>query len=197
MLLKLKEGEVKTNHFSPTGFYSSAINNELLEDLFNRLTREVEYKIVADEVFNTEITSGKSKKTYFVKDSEKNNIDKWLAAGYTEAIRTPDNTIVFVTENTANEMKDDLRDCIGCLSCCQFSSWSQYFPEQNYTCGAIPDPRKFCIQKALQYAKQGINHSKELLFSGTNGYRFATDPFYKNGRIPTIKELIDGIMTFK
>lgn len=193
-LLHLKEGDVKTNHFSPTGFYSSAINNEFLQSLYDRITREIEYRVVADETFNIEIVCGKSKKHYFIKECEKINVEKWLNAGYTEALRTPDETIIFVKEETAKEIQTDMKECIGCLSCCHFSSWSQYFPEQGYTCGAIPDPRSFCIQKALQYAKKGIKYSKELLFAGSNAYRFAIDPFYKNGFIPTIKELIDGIM---
>lgn len=196
-LLHLKEGDVKTNHFSPTGFYSSAINNEFLQSLYDRLTREIPYKVVADEVFNTEIVCGRSQKHYFIKESEKENVKKWINAGYTEALRTPDETIVFVKKETEDELRDDMRHCIGCLSCCHFSTWSQYFPEQGYSCGAIPDPRSFCIQKALQYAKKGICNSKALLFAGSNAYRFATDPFYKDGFIPTIKELIDRILTGK
>ena len=197
ILLNLKEGDVKTNHFSPTGFYSSAINNELLQTLYDRLTREIEYKVVADETFNTEIVCGKSQKHYFIKESEKNNVQKWISEGYTEALRTPDNTIVFVKKEEEEEMKEDMKNCIGCLSCCHFSTWSQYFPEQGYTCGTIPDPRSFCIQKALQYAKRGTNYAKELLFAGSNAYRFALDPFYKNGFIPTIKQLVDRILTGK
>jgi len=197
VLLKLKEGDVITNHFSPTGFYSSAVNNELLESLFDKLRREIEYKVVADDTFNTGVTCGMTQKTFFIKESDKAKANEWIKNGFTEALRTPSDTIIFVTESTADEIKDDLKNCIGCLSCCQFSSWSQYFPEQGYTCGTIPDPRKFCIQKALQLAKRGIEKSKQLLFAGTNAYRFSTDPFYKNGFIPTIKELVDRIMEFK
>lgn len=196
-LLNLKEGDVKTNHFSPTGFYSSAINNEFLQSLYDRLTREIPYKIVADETFNTEIVCGKTNKHYFIEEKEKANVEKWLKAGYTEALRTPDETIVFVTQETEREIHTDMKNCIGCLSCCHFSSWSQYFPEQGYTCGATPDPRTFCIQKALQYAKKGIYNDKALLFAGSNAYRFATDPFYKDGFIPTIKQLVDRILTGK
>lgn len=196
-LLHVKQEDIKTNHFSPTGFYSSAINNECLQSLYDRLTREIQYKIVADEVFNTEIVCGKSQKHYFIKESEKSNVAKWIDAGYTEALRTPDETIVFVKKETTEEIHKDMKECIGCLSCCHFSSWSQYFPEQGYSCGTTPDPRSFCIQKALQYAKKGINQSKQLLFAGSNAYRFGIDPFYKDGFVPTIKQLIDRILTGK
>lgn len=196
-LLNLKEGDVKTNHFSPTGFYSSAINNEFLQSLYDRVTREISYKVVADETYNTEIVCGKSQKHYFIKESEKENVKKWIDAGYTEALRTPDETIIFVRKEVEEEIRDDMRQCIGCLSCCHFSTWSQYFPEQGYSCGTVPDPRSFCIQKALQNAKRGTYNAKSLLFAGSNAYRFGTDPFYKDGFIPTIKELVDRILTGK
>ena len=198
-LMNLNEDDVKTNHFSPTNFYSSAINNEFLKSLFNRLTREIQYKVVADETFNTEIISGKgiNKKSYFIKENDKNNVEKWISKGYNEALRTPDETIVFVSKEDSEEIDEDRKNCIGCLSCCHFSGWSQYFPENGYTCGRMPDPRMFCIQKALQYAKKGICESKALLFAGSNAFRFKTDPFYKDGFVPTIKELVDRLMTGK
>jgi len=37
----------------------------------------------------------------------------------------------------------------------------------------------------------------QLMFSGHAAYRFANDPLYNNGNIPTIKELIDNIMIGK
>ena len=125
-LLNLKEGDVKTNHFSPTGFYSSAINNEFLQSLYDRLTREIPYKIVADETFNTEIVCGKTNKHYFIEEKEKANVEKWLKAGYTEALRTPDETIVFVTQETEREIHTDMKNCIGCLKNSSITSSSKY-----------------------------------------------------------------------
>lgn len=197
LLLNAKKDDVKLNHFSPTGFYSSALNTALIQELYERAQREVEYKDQADEIFNTKIVSGKSKNIFFIKESERNNVEKWIKAGNTEVLKTPSNTIIFVSEETANEIKEDLKNCIGCLSRCQFSSWSQNEPEKNYNTGFLPDPRKFCIQKALQFAHKGINNTKALFFSGTNAYRFALDPFYKDGFIPTVKQLVDRIMIGK
>ena len=37
--------------------------------------------------------------------------------------------------------------CMGCLSQCRFSNWSQHEPE--YSNGKKADPRSFCIQKTL------------------------------------------------
>ncbi|HUJ37994.1 MAG TPA: hypothetical protein VLW88_09975, partial [Hyphomicrobium sp.] len=42
-LLTLKEGEVFLNHFSPTGFYSSAVNNPFIQELRARADRQVAY----------------------------------------------------------------------------------------------------------------------------------------------------------
>jgi len=57
------------------------------------------------------------------------------------------------------------------------------------------DPRSFCIQKTLQDVIHGqpINH--QLMFSGHNAYRFATDPFYAGGFVPTIGQLVERILT--
>ncbi len=34
-----------------------------------------------------------------------------------------------------------------------------------------------------------------LMFSGHNAYRFASDPFYSNGFIPTVRQLVERILT--
>jgi hypothetical protein len=33
------------------------------------------------------------------------------------------------------------------------------------------------------------------MFAGHNAYRFASDPFYQGGFIPTVKQLVDRIVT--
>ena len=42
-LLTLKEGDVFLNWFSPTGFYSSAVNNGFIQELRDRSERQVAY----------------------------------------------------------------------------------------------------------------------------------------------------------
>ena len=42
---------------------------------------------------------------------------------------------------------------------------------------------------------KGDDVDNELMFSGHGAYRFATDPFYSNGFIPTAKQLINRIIT--
>ena len=81
---------------------------------------------------------------------------------------------------------------MGCLSQCLFSNWSQ---EENGTTGKKADPRSFCIQKTLQKISHGIsNLENELMFAGHSAYRFAMDPFYKNGFVPRVNQLIERIM---
>ena len=33
------------------------------------------------------------------------------------------------------------------------------------------------------------------MFAGHNAFRFADDPFYANGYIPTVRDLVDRILT--
>jgi hypothetical protein len=70
-------------------------------------------------------------------------------------------------------------------------------PETNYNNGKKADPRSFCIQKTLQEIRDGIDIENQLMFAGHNAYRFAGVPLYSNGNVPTIKELVDTIMTGK
>jgi hypothetical protein len=81
---------------------------------------------------------------------------------------------------------------MGCLSACLFSNWAQ---GETGTTGRKADPRSFCIQKTLQDSIHDDNIEHNLMFAGHNAYRFATDPFYANGHIPTVKQLFDRILT--
>ena len=102
--------------------------------------------------------------------------------------------MLFITKDKFKELQKDASECYGCLSRCQFSCWCQSDEAKNHNTGVVCDFRKFCIQKALQNAKNDENVEKQLFFAGSEAYRFKTDPMYKNGFIPTIKELISAIM---
>ena len=86
-------------------------------------------------------------------------------------------------------MKEDRANCVGCLSQCQFSTWSR----ANGTTGRLADPRSYCIHKTLYDIGHNGNVDDNLLFAGHQVYRFAEDPLYKNGHVPTVKELIEKI----
>ena len=81
---------------------------------------------------------------------------------------------------------------MGCLSHCQFSGWKHTEP---WTTGRQPDPRSFCIQKTLQDIAHGGPVQDNLAFAGHNAYRFAEDPFYSNGFIPTVRQLFERILS--
>ena len=63
------------------------------------------------------------------------------------------------------------------------------------TTGKKPDPRSFCIQKTLQRISHSEDCDHQLMFSGHNAYRFASDPFYAGGHIPTVRELVERLQT--
>ncbi len=192
-LLTLKPGDVLLQPFSPTGFYSSAVRNEFLQELEDRNERQVAYTAepVGDHL--AEYGVGPRKRPVFVTPHDLARIAHWEAEGFTEAMRTPDNTLIFVTPEKSREIVKDQVDCMGCLSACRFSNWSQHEPD--FDNGRRADPRSFCIQKTLQDISHDGALEKNLMFAGHNAYRFGQDPFYSNGFIPTAKQLVERIMT--
>ena len=196
-LLSLKKGDIFLNRFSPTGFYSSAVNNDFMMELRGRSERQVAYTTEVVGEHTAEFGVGPRKRIVYLTKPDLLRVRQWVAQGFTEALRTPDTTLIFVTPERAGQIYQDQVDCMGCLSQCRFSNWGQEGPE--YTNGKKADPRSFCIQKTLQNighdATDEFTAENNLMFSGHNGYRFGLDPFYSNGFIPTVKQLIDRIKT--
>jgi NAD(P)H-dependent flavin oxidoreductase YrpB (nitropropane dioxygenase family) len=196
-LLTLKEGDVFLNHFSPTGFYSSAVNNGFIRELRERNERQVAFtqEVVGDHV--AEYGVGPRKRLVYLTPADLERARGWEQQGFTEALRTPDSTLIFVTPEQAKEIIADQIACMGCLSACRFSNWSQN--EAEHSTGKKADPRSFCIQKTLQSIAHESDEpdavERNLMFSGHNAYRFALDPFYSNGFIPTVKQLVERILT--
>lgn len=191
-LLTLKEGDVLLHRFSPTGFYSSAVKNDFLQELVDRSARQIAYssEAVGDHV--AALAIGARGRLVYVTPHDKGRAEAWMAAGFSEVLRSPDSTLVFVDPAKAEEIRRDQTDCMGCLSACLFSNWAQ---GETGTTGKKSDPRSFCIQKTLQNIGHGADVEHELMFAGHNAYRFATDPFYADGFIPTVKQLIERIRT--
>lgn len=191
-LLTLKEGDVYLNRFSPTGFYSSAVRNDFLRDLQARSERQVAFttEIVGEHI--KPFPFGPRKRTIYLTSIDYNRATEWMMQGYTEAMKTPDSTIIFVTPKESAQILKDQRDCMGCLSACLFSNWAQ---NEEGTTGRKADPRSFCIQKSLQDISHNGDIDNNLMFAGHVAYKFSQDPFYQNGFIPTVKQLIDRIKT--
>jgi NAD(P)H-dependent flavin oxidoreductase YrpB (nitropropane dioxygenase family) len=191
-LLTLKPGDVYLNKFSPTGFYSSAVSNAFLDELKGREERQVAYSTTAIGEHTVPFAVGARGRLVYLTEPDHIHVKEWLEAGFTEPMRTPDSTLIFVEPERANSIIKDQIDCMGCLSACMFSNWAQ---DESGTTGKKADPRSFCIQKTLQSISHGGSVEDNLMFAGHGAYRFATDPFYKNGFIPTVKQLVDRILT--
>jgi hypothetical protein len=192
-LLALNEGDILLQNFSPTGFYSSAVHNDYIRELEARSDRQIDYRTEPDNHMATPLALGPRGREVFVTPEGRDKAEKWIAEGYTEALKTPDDTLIFVSPEKAEEIRRDQVDCMGCLSHCRFSNWKDH---DDYKTGKKPDPRSFCIQKTLQdIAVNAGDIDHNLMFSGHNAYKFRDDPFYKDGYIPSVKELVDRIMT--
>lgn len=189
-LLNLKKGDIYLNRFSPTGFYSSAVSNDFLKDLQQRSQQQVAFTTAPVGEHSEALGIGARGRLVYLTEPDKDMAEQWIANGYTQAMRTPSNTLVFVTPEKEQEILQDQINCMGCLSHCLFSNWAQ---NENNTTGKKADPRSFCIQKTLQQISHDGNTDNNLMFAGHQAYRFASDPFYADGFIPTVKQLIDRI----
>ena len=191
-LLTLKPGDVSLQNFSPTGFYSSAVRNPFLQELENRSARQVAYTGEPIGEHSAMYGVGPRKRPVYLVPGDLDRVRGWEANGFTEALRTPDDTLVFETPEASRQILVDQVACMGCLSQCRFSNWAQH--TDDHSNGKKADPRSFCIQKTLQDIGHGGDPDANLMFAGHNAYRFAQDPFYSNGFIPTVKELVGRIM---
>ncbi len=191
-LMTLSEGDVFLNNFSPTGFYSSAVNNSFIKELRARNERQVPFSTEPEGYRTEPYGFGPRKRPHYVTPEDLERINGWIALGYSDAMKTPDDTLMFVAPEKAQEIHQDQVDCMGCLSHCRFSNWKDH---DDYTTGKKADPRSFCIQKTLQEIVRGESLEHNLMFSGHNAYKFKSDPFYANGFVPTIGQLVERIMT--
>jgi len=191
-LLTLKPGDIFLNKFSPTGFYSSAVSNNFLDELKERSTRQVAYSITSVGDHIAAFPVGERGREVYLTPHDWGIAESWKKQGYTKAMRTPDSTLIFVTPEKANEILTDQIECMGCLSSCKFSNWSQ---GESGSTGRKTDPRSFCIQNTLQAIGHSDDVDNQLMFAGHGAYRFNEDPFYANSFIPTVKQLVERLKT--
>jgi len=191
-LMTLDEGDILLHRFSPTGFYSSAVRNPFLRNLEARSERQIAFSGEAAGDHQYQLDAGVRGKNFYVTKGDLLRAREWVALGFTDALKTPDNTLVYVTPEEKATIRKDQAECMGCLSQCQFSSWAE---NENSSTGRLADPRSFCIQKTLQDIAHGGSTENNLMFAGHAAYRFKQDPFYSNGFVPTVKQLVDRILT--
>ncbi|MGE4351947.1 MAG: NAD(P)H-dependent flavin oxidoreductase [Bdellovibrionales bacterium] len=193
-LFDVKKGDVALNKFSPTGFYSSAVRNAFLQELYDRSARQIVYATEATDVLTESFKTGPVGNPVFVSADDLLKAKAWIEAGFSKAMRTPDSTLVFETPEIARLVLQDQANCMGCLSQCLFSNWAE---NEEGTTGRMADPRSFCIQKSLQNVAHEGDMDDFLMFAGHNCYRFSEDPFYANKFVPTVKQLVEQILTGK
>jgi len=189
-LRTIEPGDVLLHKFSPTGFYSSAVKTPFLLQLQARSERQIPFGKAESPETPVRLEAGRKK--YWVSAEAYASAQHWIAAGYSSALKTPDDTLVFVDAAEKEQIHTDQTACMGCLSHCGFSSWKDH---DDYTTGRLADPRSFCIQKTLQDIAHGGPVEDNLMFAGHAAYRFKQDPFYSNNFTPTVKQLIDRILT--
>jgi nitronate monooxygenase len=191
-LMTLEEGDILLHKFSPTGFYSSAVRNPFLRNLESRSERQIAFSGEAAGDHTHQLDVGVKGRNFWVTRGDLLRAREWYGLGFTDALKTPDNTLVFVTPEEKGVIRKDQADCMGCLSHCGFSSWKDH---DDYSTGYLADPRSFCIQKTLQDIAHGGDTEQNLMFAGHSAFRFKKDPFYSNGFVPTVKQLVDRILT--
>ncbi len=191
-LRELEPGDVLLHRFSPTGFYSSAVRNDFLRDLITRSERQIPYSRIEAGEHTVQLDVGVRGKNFWVTPKDRRRAQGWVAAGFAEALKTPDDTVVFVTPESRVQIRQDQADCMGCLSHCAFSAWKDH---DSFSTGRSVDPRSFCIQKTLQDIAHDGPVEENLMFAGHSAYRFRQDPFYSNNFTPTVKQLVDRILT--
>lgn len=189
-LRTIEPGDVLLHKFSPTGFYSSAVKTPFLLRLQARSERQIPFG--KGETPETPVRLEADRKKYWVSQDAHDAAQSWIAQGHTSALKTPDDTLVFVDAAEKEQIHTDQTECMGCLSHCGFSSWKDH---DDYTTGRLADPRSFCIQKTLQDIAHGGPVEDNLMFAGHSAYRFKQDPFYSNNFTPTVQQLIDRILT--
>ena len=168
---------------------------DFIKELRSRSERQISFSTTTQPEFSKEIKFGNRGRSIYINENDYGNYQKWISEGYIELLKTPDDTVIFVTPEKSEEIRKDQVGCMGCLSACKFSNWSTH--TEDMTTGKKPDPRSYCIQKTLQEIVLGGDVNNHLMFAGHNAFEFSKDPFYNDGFIPTTKELVDRILTGK
>ena len=102
-LLSLKEGDVYLNRFSPTGFWSSAVENDFLRELKERNERQITYYTEPTGEHQAEYGTGPRNRIVYVTAHDLIRVKQCEASGFQEVLRTPDSTLIFVTAENARK----------------------------------------------------------------------------------------------
>ena len=81
---------------------------------------------------------------------------------------------------------------MGCLSACRFSNWAQ---NETSTTGTQGRSAQLLHPEDAAGDRHSDDVEHQLMFAGHNAYRFKNDPFYANGFIPTVGQLVERLQT--
>ena len=193
-LMTLEEGDVLLHRFSPTGFYSSAVRNPFLRELEARSERQIAFtkEQIGDHAFRAR-RRHRHQEEFLGHQGRSAARPRMVCRG----LHQRDEDARRHARLRHARGREDHPQGPGRLhglpvSNVRFSSWADN--EKNST-GRLADPRSFCIQKTLQDIAHGGPVEQNLMFAGHAAFRFKTDPFYSNGFVPTVKQLVDRILT--
>ena len=112
-LRHLEEGDILLHRFSPTGFYSSAVRNTFLRGLEARSERQIPYSRVEAGEHTVQLDVGVKGKNFWVTPKDRDRARAWFGAGFTDALKTPDDTVVFVSAEERGQIREDQAACMG------------------------------------------------------------------------------------
>src|SRR3546814_16358647 len=116
------EGHILLHPFSPTVFFSSAVRNPFLRNLEIRSERQIAFSGEAAGDHQHQLDVGVKGRNFWVTRGVLLRAREWFGLGYTNALKTPDNTLVFVTAEERALIRSDQADCLGCRSQSALSS---------------------------------------------------------------------------
>ena len=193
-LLELEDGDVLLHRFSPTGFYSSAVRNDFLRELEGRSNRQIAFAAApdAERGLTEPLAFGTRGRWLYVRPEDMERVRVWIAEGYSQAMKTPDDTLIYVAR-TRRSRSDAIRP----------TAWAACPPASSATGPAArTTPRASRRIRAPSAFKRLCTRSptaprsaRQLMFSGHNVYKFRQDPFYSNGFVPTVRQLVERIAT--
>ena len=191
-LLTLKRGDVFLNRFSPTGFYSSAVNNGFIQELRGRSERQVAYTTEVVGEHTAEFGVGPRKRIVYLTRPDLVRVRQWLAQGFSEGAAHPGH---HADLRDPGNGRADIPGSGGLHGLPQPVPILELEPGGGLNSRMARRPiraasafRKRCRRSGMR-RKAEVSAEDNLMFSGHNGFRFALDPFYSNGFIPTVKQL--------
>jgi hypothetical protein len=190
--MELEEGDVLLHRFSPTGFYSSAVRNPFLRELEARSHRQIAFtkEELGDHRFQLDVGIG-TKKNYWVTRNDLLQARTWFAEGFHGGAEDPGRDLGLRRADEKIVIRKD--QAIAWAASANALSrpgrtMRRIRPAGSPTRAASASRRR--CRTSPMAADRPQPHVR-----GHSAFRFRTDPFYSNGFVPTVKQLVERIQT--